>query len=139
MSNKLSLAVSSHFRFGSTGILVYWYTVKPAQVQLQSGAERQTSLYFSYWPQFVLYLIEIADITGLVQSTRGQVEVRDIRCRTNEVWRSVRLLILINIWLKKKTKKTRKKYKKRIPILRSSLGLGLHQIKTNSLTHTVLN
>ena len=29
------------------------------------------------------------------------------------------------------------KYKKRIPILRSSLGL--HQMKTNSLTHTVLD
>ena len=53
-------------------------------------------MYFSYWPQFLLYLIEIADVTGLVWSTRGQLEVRNMRCRT-EVWWSVRIFKLSGI------------------------------------------
>ena len=42
-----------------------------------------------------------ADITGLVQSTRGQLEVRNMRCRT-EVWWTVRIFKLSGIVGKRK-------------------------------------
>ena len=91
MSKKLTLAVSSHF-------LVY---CSASTSQVLKSRTVCTGCSFSV-PN------RNADITGLVQSTRGQLEVRNMRCRT-EVWWSVRIFKLNDIIWKRKEEKLKKK------------------------------